>query len=250
MSEATATDDADESGSIGPSLVGRGTMVGGAVLALWAWIDVFFQGVTSTPGSVPFVAYDLVWVLGTAALLLGATRADAYYRDYAGPVGRAGVAISGIGFLSIGIGRLVHAAHIFPVDTASVGTTVFWAGVATALVGGLAVAVAGYLTGVPDRLVSGLFAIAPSAMLLELFAAVGLPAQVVGATAGFGMSLVPLGIAWMIVGNDVGTDRTLEAEATDEPVPGPRGSGPLADGDDDADPGMGDGRDTDPDPST
>lgn len=214
-------------------------MVGGTVLALWAWIDVFFRGVTSTPGSVPHVVYDLVWVFGAVALLVGTRSADAYYRDYAGPLGRAGVAVSGIGFLAVGVGRLIHAVPVLPVETASVGTTVFWAGIATALVGGLVVAVAGHLTGVPDRLVSGLFAIAPSAMLLELFAAVGLPSQLVGASAGFGMSLVPLGVAWTIVGNDVRTDREIEVVGEDEPAP--QRSGRLSDGDD---------AEADPDPST
>jgi len=249
MSEATGTDYGEGTGLLRPSLTGGGTMVGGAVLALWAWIDVFFRGLTSAPGSVPHTAYDLVWVLGAAALLVGARGVDAYYRDHAGSLGRAGVALSAVGFLAVGIGRLIHAARILPVETGDVGTIVFWAGSATALVGGLVVAVAGYLTGTPDRLVSGLLAIAPSTMLLEVFTAVGLPSQLVGASAGFGMSLLPLGVAWMIVGNDVRTDRDLEPVGRDDPGPEPREASRLADGDDaEADPEVQDSRD--PDPST
>lgn len=227
-SDATAADYGAGSGLIGPSLSGTATVAGGAVLAVWAWIDLFARGLTATPGSAIHVAYDLVWVFGAACLLVGVVAADARYREHGGPVAAAGLVVSGLGFLAVGVGRAVHAAAALPVASAGAGETLFWGGIAAALVGGFVLAVAGYLTGAPDRLVSGLLAIAPSAMLLEVLATTWLPPELTGAAAGFGVALVPLGVAWAVVGKDVRDRRAVPAGPAG---PDPEGDRGVPDGD-------------------
>jgi len=217
-SDGTATGVLAGSGIGGSRRVGVATIAGAVVLGVWPWIDLFVAELTATPGSAWTVSYDLVWVATVGSLVVGTAAAHDRFRDRYGTVGTAGAGLSALGFVGIGLGRVIHAAHALPVETAGVGETVFWAGIATALVGGLVVATAGYLTGTPDRLISGLLMVAPSTMLLELFASTWLPAQLLGDAAGFGFSLVPLGVAWGLVGHAVRGDRPLPGEA--DAVPG------------------------------
>lgn len=176
--------------------------LGGALFAVWLWIDDVVPELGAAPGTPGYLGYYLGWVVASLALLAGAYGLYRFRGEVAGTSGTAALGLTSIGFAAIAAGGLLNAVTTAPVEEVTLGGRVLFGGLVLALLGGAALGVVGLRVAGFDRRAAALLVLALLVFVVAL-PLEGVATAVTGLGVTFAAVSVPYGLAWVIFGRSL-----------------------------------------------